>query len=114
MSRNIGQAAEDRALIYLLNAGLVLLERNFYTRFTELDLIMKDKDTIVGVEVKYRASHNYGHPIEMVTGQKLRRLRGGLTQFLLRSGYNPHTASQRIDVVSVTADHIDWLPNIIE
>ena len=114
MSRNIGQAAEDRVLTYLQKAGLRLLARNFYTKYTELDLVMADKDVIVGVEVKYRSTSDYGRAIERVSQNKIRRLRRGLTEFLLRSGYNPNNTPQRLDVVSVDADKIEWLPNIID
>jgi putative endonuclease len=75
---------------------------------------MADKEVIVGVEVKYRRASAYGLAKEYVSQNKLRRLRRGLTEFLLRSGYNPNIAPQRIDVVSVDADRIEWLPNIID
>jgi putative endonuclease len=56
MSKQIGNHAEDLALAYLSNIGLRCLQRNFYSRFGEIDLIMQDSDTLVFVEVRKRSS----------------------------------------------------------
>ena len=47
-----GRLAEDRALAYLKSQGLVLIKRNFRSRRGEIDLIMRDADALVFVEVR--------------------------------------------------------------
>jgi len=55
-----GRAAEDHALATLQNAGLRLLQRNFRCRFGEIDLIMRDGNVLVFVEVRHRSSARFG------------------------------------------------------
>jgi putative endonuclease len=52
--RSVGDLFEERARVELERAGLTLLARSYTTRFGELDLIMRDGDTIAFVEVRYR------------------------------------------------------------
>jgi len=54
--RAIGDGFEARALALLQRAGLALLERNYITRYGEIDLVMRDGDCVVFVEVRYRGS----------------------------------------------------------
>lgn len=69
-----GRLAEDQALGYLQQAGLKLIDRNFHSRYGEIDLIMEDGRTLVFVEVRYRASNRYGSAAESVNLRKQSRL----------------------------------------
>ena len=69
-----GTAAEDLALRYLEARGLSLVTRNFRCRTGELDLIMRDGEHLVFVEVRSRRSTRYGTPAESVTRTKQQRL----------------------------------------
>lgn len=73
-SAGTGRAAEDYALATLQNAGLRLLRRNFRCRFGEIDLIMREANVLVFVEVRHRSSARFGSAVESVTPRKLRRL----------------------------------------
>ncbi len=55
-----GAHFEQRALEHLQRAGLKLVERNWRSRFGELDLVMRDGDTLVFVEVRYRHDPRFG------------------------------------------------------
>ena len=55
-----GAAAEDQALHFLQQRGLILVERNYHCRFGEIDLIMRDGKTLVFVEVKARSGSGFG------------------------------------------------------
>lgn len=55
-----GIAWEEIVLYSLQQAGLTLLTRNFTTRFGEIDLVMKEKNSIVFIEVRYRDSAQFG------------------------------------------------------
>lgn len=72
--RFIGSKAEDLACEYLKNQGYKILERNFYIRGGEVDIIAKDNEVLAFVEVKARYSHNYGLPVESITSWKLKAL----------------------------------------
>lgn len=52
-----GNDAEQRAATFLQQHNLVLLEKNYRCRFGEIDLIMRDDDTVVFIEVRMRAIH---------------------------------------------------------
>lgn len=65
-----GAAAEQLACDYLLNQGLMLLERNFRTRRGEIDLIMQDNKELVFVEVRFRKSVRFGSAEESITRHK--------------------------------------------
>ena len=73
---SIGAIAENDACTFLVNHGLKLIEKNFSVTnaqgksIGEIDLIMRDKEFLVFIEVKKRGSEDYGDPIEMVTKQK--------------------------------------------
>ena len=59
-ARGIGARWEDAALQFLQAAGLRLVERNFTCRFGEIDLVMRDADSLVFVEVRFRDSARHG------------------------------------------------------
>ena len=71
---NRGSAEESAALSFLEGRGLVLLERNYRCRTGEIDLIMKEKDTIVFVEVRKRSKADFGSAAESITRKKQKRI----------------------------------------
>lgn len=77
-----GAAAESAAARYLTSHGLSLLDSNVRYRDGELDLVMRDGDVLVFVEVRYRASNDYGGAAASVTPTKQRRLIRAATRYL--------------------------------
>ena len=74
-SRVIGNAAEDAAAEWIKkNKGYIVLERNYSCAAGEIDIIAKDKDTTVFIEVKYRKNTKKGYPSEAVTETKQKRI----------------------------------------
>jgi putative endonuclease len=65
-----GRLAEDKALEYLENQGLLLQTRNFRSRQGEIDLIMQDNDTCVFIEVRSRKNNNFLHAAETIDKRK--------------------------------------------
>ena len=59
-TRARGDRVEDAALAFLQQQGLLLVERNVSARGGELDLVMRQGDTLVFVEVRHRATHAFG------------------------------------------------------
>lgn len=109
-----GIAAESRAAAFLEQAGLSLVTRNYRSPFGEIDLIMRQDQTLVFVEVRFRGRSDYGTPAETVDGRKQSRLRATAEHYLQRD----RRASKRpcrFDIVAVTAstdgDRLEWLRN---
>ena len=109
-----GDAAEDRALAWLLARGLVLVQRNYrvaggpHARGGEVDLIVRDRDgTLVFVEVRQRSSAAHGGAAASVGAAKRRRLCLAAQHYLLRL---PDPPPCRFDVVAIDGAQIEWLP----
>ena len=112
--RKSGFHWEKAAESYLRTQGLRLLQRNFSSRFGEIDLIMKDGQTLVFVEVKYRKSNQHGSGADAVTFHKQERISRTAAWYLAK---NPHKAESicRFDVISInqgqSIQSIDWIKN---
>lgn len=98
--RYFGELGEDFAEKLLIKAGYKIVEKNFRSRFGEIDLIAKDGDTLVFIEVKTRWSDKFGRPEEAVDTRKLRRIKLAGEYFSLK---HPTLSKKlRIDVVAIT------------
>ena len=107
-----GDRGEMLALQYLEGKGFGLVERNYRSRFGEIDLIMRDGEYVVFVEVKMRASSGFGTPLESVTPSKMRKTRMTAELWLAQgkeSGLYP-----RFDVVGIGAPDGAFAPVTIE
>ena len=71
---NKGKFAENKACQFLLQQGLTLIEKNYRCRNGEIDLIMRDKDQIVFIEVRYRKNEDYGTAIDTINQSKVKKL----------------------------------------
>jgi len=83
----------------LRRAGLEILEVRFRSRLGEIDLIAKEGETIVFVEVKARAGLGYGRPAEAITRAKRERLARVAQVYLVQRSLHDHDC--RFDVVEV-------------
>jgi len=101
--QTIGRQAEDAAAAFLTRRGFRIAERNVRFREGELDLVCRDRDVWVFVEVKCRRSHWDDGPGAAVSWLKQRRL-VRLAQIFLKSRGQGDTARCRFDVVAVTLD----------
>lgn len=106
-----GQHAENQACAFLKTQGLQLIEQNFSCPSGELDLIMKDQQTIVFVEVRFRHSPQFGSVIETITPQKRRKLIHTALLFLQKKKWL-HKLQYRFDIIGLdTTEHIHWIKN---
>lgn len=94
-----GQTGEDLAATYLLRLGYVIIERNYRTRWGEIDTIARSGDTIHFFEVKTRYSSEYGHPFEAVSYRKRRNIQRAAWAYLLK--YKPAYKALAIGVVGI-------------
>ncbi len=90
---------ENLALKHLKNKGFKFIDRNYSCRFGEIDLIMRERNTLVFVEVKTRWSKKYGTPEEAVTPYKLKSIVTTAHHFVSSNPKLPK--SLRIDVIAI-------------
>ena len=98
-SLNLGKAGEDKAVKLLKEKGYRILARNYKTRFAEIDIIAKDKDTICFIEVKIRTQDRFGDPKEAVNFAKQKKISFAAMQFLKERDLFGQKA--RFDVISI-------------
>lgn len=96
----VGRLGEEIACRFLENLGWQILDKNYhYSRLAEIDIVAKDNDTIVFVEVKTRTTTNFGHPFEAINHTKLMNIfKAGLAY--LKQTKEPYRR-YRIDIISV-------------
>ncbi len=112
--RTQGTEGENLARSLLEKKGYGYVGRNYNCRWGEIDLVMRDRETLVFVEVRSRRSLRYGHPLESVTLTKQRRLIQTAKDYLL---HHPHQGPVRFDIVGIlmTPDiQIQHLENALE
>lgn len=86
-TKQIGDKGEDIACKYLEKQGYKILGRNFRVKGGEIDIIAKDQDFLVFIEVKTRFSHEYGLPVESITPWKIQYLLRTAKYYLLKIDY---------------------------
>lgn len=96
--RTIGNKGEEIAIKFLKNKGYTILEKNYKTNLGEIDIIAKDNDTIVFIEVKTRTSSSFGYPFESINSRKIHKLKNAALTYLKR--YNLQLPT-RFDVLSI-------------
>lgn len=101
--RIFGDKGEDLAASVLKKKGMKILERQYKTRYGEIDLIARDGSEIVFVEVKARRTSEFGYPEESVTQAKLQKIASVGAQYLAekKKEHDPF----RIDVIAIEFDH---------
>lgn len=106
-----GQKAETFAARYLKHQGLKLLERNFTSSFGEIDLIMKDNETLVFIEVKFRTDSDWADAVETVTISKQQKIIKTAKHYKQKHKISEYIAC-RFDVIAIdnelNAENTEW------
>lgn len=108
-SNSRGTEGERRAEAYLAQYGLELVERNYRCRFGEIDLICRDGNALVFVEVRVRKNRDFGGAAESLTGRKQRRILAAARHYL--AGKQPLPPC-RFDAVLLSGPdmaEIEWI-----
>jgi putative endonuclease len=100
--QKIGEQGESLAAWYLRKNGYKIIEQNYRNRLGEIDIIAREKKTIVFVEVKSRRSVRYGSPKWAVTTKKQRKISMVALHYLKTTRQTDVKA--RFDVVAITAN----------
>ena len=97
----LGSLGEEDAGKYLQkNKGFKFIDRNFRTKWGELDLIMQEGKTVVFVEVKARVIPSMGSPLEYIDPTKIRHLKKAIDFYLNRNEWEDKSC--RLDAVGLT------------
>ena len=116
-TKAVGDEAEAKALAWLVQRGLVLVQRNYrvaagpHARGGEIDLIMRERgaegiNTLVFIEVRARASAGQGGAVASVTATKRARIVRTAQHYLLRW---PQLPPCRFDVLTLQGGQVEWL-----
>jgi putative endonuclease len=109
---NRGAAAEGLAAKFLAARGLVLVQRNYRCRGGEIDLIARDGETLVFVEVRLRRNRAFGTAAESITAAKRRRLRLAARHYLARLGREPPCRFDAVLLDALETENIEWLRGV--
>ena len=112
-----GKAAEDIACGYLEKNGLRLIDKNFHSRYGEIDLIMQHQEVLVFIEVRYRKNQDYGGATASITPAKQKKIHKTALYFMQLKG---REFNARIDVIAMSDNNspfddeslnIEWIQN---
>ncbi len=106
-----GQDAENKAAEFLQQRGFQLISRNYQCRQGEIDLIMRDGEHLVFVEVRHRTKASHGSPVETITTSKRKKLIYTARHYIAA---NRVSDSQpiRFDVIGIQpGSPVDWIPD---
>ncbi|MGB5156781.1 YraN family protein [Desulfobacterium sp. N47] len=95
-----GKEGESLAVLYLKKHGYKIIEQNYRTKLGEIDIIAKEKNTLVFVEVKSRNTGHFGSPKYAITPKKMRKISMVALYFLKETKQSGVKA--RFDVVSIS------------
>jgi putative endonuclease len=112
MTLTDGNRAENLACEFLQRRGLILLERNWRSRFGEIDLIFREGNAIVLVEVRLRTNPRFGGAAESIHARKRARLLAAARQYLARYP----RASCRFDAIllsRIEPAEMEWIRDAI-
>lgn len=96
----IGSVGEKLAGNYLIQKGYTVIQKNYRTRYGEIDLIARKNNIIIFVEVKTRQTDSKGKPYASVTPRKLIHQRRAIQWFLSAAPENKH-CKLRFDIISI-------------
>ena len=105
----LGRIGEKKAEKHLKSIGYKILEKNFTTDIGEIDLVAKDGEYIVFVEVKTRASNKYGLPSEAVNYKKRKKYENLASLYLQKN--SKLDCPCRFDVVEIIGKNINHIIN---
>lgn len=115
LTQESGRVAEEQALDYLKRQGFKLVSRNYSCRLGEIDLIMRDREYLVFVEVRSRVNTNFGDGAASITYMKRQKIIKTTSHFLLTNKLQDKHPI-RFDVISIDGKSgtISWLKDAFD
>lgn len=100
----VGATGEDRAIDHLVREGMRIVERNYRCKVGELDVVARDGDVLVFVEVRSRRSAEFGNALDAVSWAKRRKVTRVAQAYL--AWRRPRFSRARFDVVAITGEEL--------
>ena len=108
--KTLGHSGENLAKKYLMSRGYECLHENYRTRYGEIDLIMRDGDYTVFVEVKTRTNAAFGRPSEAVNARKRKHIIDCTLLYFQKYG----ECLARFDIIEILGNNITHIENAFE
>ena len=100
--RLFGQHGEQRAAQFLQDLGYTIVNRNYRCQRGEIDLVARDKETLVFVEVRTHRSREFGDPLASINRRKQRQI--AMTALHYLSRFHLHDRAARFDVIGIMGE----------
>lgn len=110
--KNLGNFGEIKATKYLKQLGYKILLKNFVSRQGEIDIIAKDKEEYVFIEVKSRSSGTYGKPVDAVNAEKIKHILDVSRYFIYKNKIDNKLI--RFDIIEVYINKKNYFINHIK
>lgn len=111
--RSVGSQFELMAVEYLAKKGYEILERNFNCRTGEIDIIARDQEYLVFIEVKYRTNTSKGLPQEAIDLRKMKKITHTAEYYMLKE-HIPLDTPCRFDAVIILNQQISLIQNAFD
>lgn len=111
--RQIGKEKEILACDFLKRKGFEILDVNYWCRYSEIDIVAKDGESLVFVEVKYRKNTEYGGSSYAVSFKKMKSICQCARYYIYKENVQPDTP-MRFDVIAIDGDRIRHFINAFE
>jgi putative endonuclease len=111
--RAVGTEYEEKAAKKLSMLGYKIIEKNFYCKGGEIDIIARNEGYLCFIEVKYRFDESEGDPLEAVDLRKIKRICKCAVYYLTKNGY-AETTPVRFDVVAILGEEIKVIKNAFD
>jgi len=109
-TQNFGNDGEILARKFLESRGLEILAKNYHAREGEVDIIAKEGELILFVEVKARRSQKFGSAIESVSDSKIDKIADAGGKWLIENSLE--NADWRIDVIAIEDGKLKWIKGV--
>jgi len=106
---NKGARGEEIAVKYLQTLGFEILHRNLRLSHLELDIVCRDRQELVFVEVKHATGDKFGHPATWIDERKQERLRRAAQMYIDK--FQISGLDLRFDVITISGGEIEYYPN---
>jgi putative endonuclease len=111
---NAGLDAEKLAATFLAARGLILIAQNYHCRFGEIDLIMKEANTLVFIEVRLRSNANFGNAAMSITAQKQQKISIAAQHYLQQNAIEMPCRFDVIVMNKAELSAIEWIKNAFD
>ncbi|SHO46052.1 YraN family protein [Anaerocolumna xylanovorans] len=111
--RAVGSEKEQMAAAYLTAAGYRILAANFFTRSGEVDLIAREEEALVFIEVKYRKDLQSGSPLEAIDSKKIRNICKA-ARYYMYINHIPEDTPCRFDVIGIVGEEVTLIRNAFD